>query len=74
MSLKLTDNQKYFVVNKGLLMVEIEAIVFSTKEEINAFMDYAKDNFERFKLNNDGQDIASGEMRPSRARAQVAIL
>ena len=63
-SLKLTDNQKYFAINKGFLMVEIEAILFSSKEEINAFMDYCKDNFDRFKLNNDGQEIASGTCRP----------
>ena len=70
MSLKLTDNQKYFAVNKGLLMVEIEAIMFSNKEEINAFMDYAKDNFERFKLSNDGQEIASGKFHPYCARVR----
>ena len=55
------EKQTNALVNRGLLQVELKkAITVYHREEVDSLFTFTSDHADRFKRDNDGQDIASG--------------
>ncbi|KAK9827574.1 hypothetical protein WJX74_011054 [Apatococcus lobatus] len=55
------EKQTYALVNRGILMAELKVLKVYHREEVDSLFQFTQHNADRFKRDNDGQDVASGE-------------